>query len=124
LYFARTTKKYHVYDEPTLSDYMDKTIVYDADRLREAYFDALDYNQSWSHFLAGDEKIIDVDYQDLMKNMSSVMSRVVEFIGCGGDVDLSIERTHGNQKRIYRMTRPEAKEYEDKLRSLVSVKFL
>lgn len=124
LYFARTTKKYHIYDRTTLDNYINIDIECNESRLLEAYCDAADYDQSWRHFLSGQERVLQVNYAALLADMPGTLSEIVGFLGCGGDVAASIEKTHGEHKRIYRMTRPEAEYYEAKLRSLVRVKLL
>lgn len=124
LYFARMTKKYHIYDKNSYDNYINLSINYEKNRLLECYADALDYEKSWNYFLNGSECIYTLNYSDLIKDMQHSFSEIVDFLGCGGDVLGSINKAHGEDKRIYRMTRPEAAEYEAKLRKILSLKFL
>ena len=122
IYFARTTKKYHIYSKGDLSNYMDSKIELNESKLIETYKDALDYDKAWDSFLKGDEELMDVDYDDLCNNTEVVLNKIVNYLGVKGDVNKSLSNVYGNNPRIYKMTRPEASEFESKLRSLTKVK--
>lgn len=124
LYFARTTKKYHIYDSATLNDYMSQKINIDHSRLLEVYADALQYANDWQYFFKGNERILEVDYDQLVSNPSVELGKIVDFLGIQADVAMSVSKTYGENKRIFRMTRPEAKYFIDKLRALVQATIL
>lgn len=124
LYFARTTKTYHIYDKRNLDKYMSTVVDVDLSKLLEAYHDALDYADSWNDFLCGDEIILNVEYHDLISDTRATMEKIMDFLGVKGDLDASMEKVYGNNPRIFRMTRPEASDLEKKLRSLLKIKLL
>lgn len=123
LYFARTSKTYHIYDEGVLNNYMANQIEIDDARLLEAYFDAVQYQDSWQHFLIGDEKLFEVDYDTLVESPEPTLTKLYEFL----EIDVkcvanSINGTLGADKKIFRMTRPEAAQVTERLRKLLAAK--
>lgn len=121
LYIARSTKKYHIYTQEDLSAYMNMDISVNQSRLLEAYKDALEYRNSWKWFLKGDEKIIEVEYEDLILDPSKVLKNIGSFLELDLDSNLSLTSTFGENKRIFRMTRPEADRIKEALNQTITL---
>jgi LPS sulfotransferase NodH len=120
LYFARSTKKYHIYSQEALDEYLRMQIQPDHNKLLEAYRDALAYDKCWRNFLSGGERLMHVDYNSLLFYPEDTLTKIVEFLGVDGDIKGSIDKCLGDKKRIYKMTRPESREYYELLQKLVS----
>lgn len=116
LYFARETKKYHIYDRENLGRYLRRRVRLDPAKLMDAYRDAVSYQSSWTPFLKGGERILDVDYDGLVGDPGGVLRRVLDFLGVGGDADGAVAKLFGGGRKIYRMTRPEAGRATDIIR--------
>lgn len=122
LYIARSTTKYHIYDKNTLDTYLKTKIEIDDARLLEAYKDAVNYTESWSRFLDGTERLLRVNYEDLVEKPVDTLSSILNFLGVQTDVQAAVNRTLGNEKRLFRMTRPDAQIFEDRLNLIRKVK--
>jgi hypothetical protein len=123
LYFARTSKTYHIYDKDVLNSYLSRQIEIDDGRLMEAYLDAVLYQDSWRHFLSGDELLHEVDYETLVREPEATLTKLYQFLGIRPEsVVKSMEAVHGEEKKIHRMTRPEAEAVTERLKILLKVK--
>lgn len=124
LYVARNTKKYHIYSQFDLDRYMDMKIVVESRKLMMAYDDAISYSDSWKWFLKGDEKVLQIQYEEMLLDPGNIIERIGEFLNISFDVEKSLSKTYGSDKRIYRMTHPESLHLKDALSKIISSKML
>lgn len=105
LYFARHTKKYHIYNEQELEEYLDIKIEEDQSKLLAAYKDALFFNSCWDGFLKNQQHL-KIKYEKLINQTKETLESIMNFL----EIQADCENIKTN--RIKRMTRPEASQFE------------
>lgn len=118
IYIARQTKKYHIYDETSLSNYTQSNVEADAALLMQCWKDAYSYRVVWDDFL-GDVGFLNVSYEDLIQATDNVLANVSDFLGVKIDPTDTIYKANFSNKRIFKMTHPVAKTLEKDLRNLL-----
>ena len=117
LYVARQTKRYHIYDENALKDHLSSKVVMDESLLILCWQDANTYAKLWDQFLS--QPALELDYDGLIHKTERTLRQVSEFLGVQIDISQILERTNNTNKRIYKMTHPDAQFYEKELRKMI-----
>jgi len=118
IYVARQTKKYHIYDETSLSNYTQSNVEADAALLMQCWKDACLYRAIWNNFL-GNVDFLSVSYEDLIHSTEYVLANVSDFLGVKLDPTDAIYKANFSNKRIFKMTHPATKTLEKNLKSLL-----
>lgn len=121
LYFARFTKKYHIYNQEDLKKYLKIKIDLNCKKLKQCYLDSCEEFNSWQSFLSENDNILDVYYENLLDNPYKELYRISNFLKIKCDIQKSIDLTMKENKRIYKMTRKESVEYEEKLKKIIKI---
>lgn len=119
LFIARNTKKYHLYNQYEVSEYLKMRVGSDDEQLLAAYKDACENNRVWDKFLEK-ENAIEVDYQELVDDTTSVMDRLASQLNLKGNIVKAINSTMNYSSKVKRMTRPEANELTERLEFLLN----
>lgn len=112
LYFARETKKYHIYDETSLKSYLDAKIEINEEKLLQAYQHAKQYHSIWSDFA---KNAIQINYNSLVTNPVTTVELLLNTLNIEADAEKSVKKSLENP-RIHRMTRLEAMHVESLLK--------
>lgn len=115
IYIARQTKKYHIYDEASLSNYTQSKVHVDAALMVQCWKDACDYNTVWDDF----GEFFNVSYEDLTQATEKVLSSISDFLGVKINQTDAIHKANFSNKRIFKMTHPTAKTLEKHLRKVI-----
>jgi LPS sulfotransferase NodH len=115
LYFSRMTKKYHIYDEKSLAIYFDTKITLDSSLLLTCWKDANIYTKLWDKFIST-QNSINITYESLIENPTDTLGKLGEFLKLPFEIETTIKRTETENKRIYKMTHPDAKRFESLLK--------
>lgn len=114
-YFARKTLKYHIYDENHLKKYLNESIEINYKIILEIYDELISLEKSWENLFCRNNKILDVDYEDLTNHPAETLEKILKFLGIDtSTIEESITITK-NAKRIHKMTRPESKQLMQEL---------
>ena len=120
-YFARTTKKWHVYSEQEQRAHAATPVPLVISDLKDHYRKVANY-YPWRRFL-GDAPYHTVHYEDMVADPAGTLAGVLNFIGVPTDtVGESVAKVNGPDKRFFRMTRPEAPVYAKLLKAMVEGK--
>ena len=122
IYFSRITKKYHIYDYNSLKEYLNSKIEIDDFKLLKCYKDSKLNNNIWLNFL-GKEKFLSINYDDLINKTEDTLENISDYIGISINYKNVISKINKNP-RIFRMTRDESKEVENKLLKLIKIKMI
>lgn len=117
LYFARMTRKYHIFNKNELNNYKNMAIPMKEAKLIECYEDAVIYNTIWDEFLL-DSNCLIIQYKDLIDQTQTVLEKTMKYLEVDFNAKDVIEQTKKSQN-ILRMTRKEAELFEKKLISLL-----
>lgn len=120
LYTARTTNKYHIYDPQSLKSYMNTKLPFDLPKMMIAYRDALNNQLLWERFLC-DSEVFELDYSEMIHCPSGTLSKIGEFLEVPLDVEASVSKTLGENRRLYRMTRPDQYELMEKMKLVANL---
>lgn len=116
LYFARMTQQYHIYSQEQLDEYLKRSVPYNRSIILPIHRDAVALNSVWDKFVWGKD-FLDVYYEDLIDDPASVLKSVLSYLKVDRPESAIAEAVdRSTNKRVFRMTRPEAKSYEQLLR--------
>lgn len=119
LYFSRLTKKYHMYSQKDLNDYLSKKIDYNPQVLKQCYLDSLQYKKNWDNFFTNKENVIEIDYKDITNEPEPTLNKLFDFLNLKVNVKETIKMALESNKRIYKMTRLDVDFYKKKLKSII-----
>lgn len=103
IYFGRYTKKYHIYDDSELNQYLSQDVEVIEDKFLEAYKDAVFFDYCWDDFLTNQD-VLNIDYNDLLDNPFNIIEKILKFL----DIDIVFQLP--KIERIKKMTRPDSAE--------------
>jgi hypothetical protein len=114
IYTAQTTKRFHIWSESQLKDYMASTVPLNERQLLKCYQEIMALSNCWDRFAVPPEQSLTVFYEDLMNDPMGVGRDVLAFLG------ISAQSLMIQSKRIWKMTRPDAERMKQTLASLTS----
>jgi hypothetical protein len=97
-YIARVTKKYHIYTEVELREYLETKIDLDASCLLEIYGDIQAISGCWRDFRPDHQ----IAYEDLVRDPVSALSQILP----GVDIEKALTKSQGENRRIFPMSHP------------------
>lgn len=124
-YFARQTKKYHIYSEKEASEYFESSIRVDDNELIRTYEEIYFFQDAWEKMICRNNVIKEIYYEDLIQSPSRVILEVLDFLEAS-ELNEQISKNavvnFNREGRIIRMTRPESKKIISRLKSILGIK--
>lgn len=122
-YFSKWTHKYHLYNEQSKKDWMNIEIPFDEEVAIQTYLRTKEWQKCWKDFSAPVEY-----YEDIINQPVKSLTRILHLwkIECKSEViTKSVEKSWSHQtRRSIPMTRPETKDYIDRLKKLLRSKVI